>query len=151
VTAPEIRVATTADVDAVLDLEQEVFGVDAWSRDSVVEELTGERRHAVVAVEDGVDDGLVGYAVTMRAGDLVDLQRIAVAASHRRRGLARRLLDSVRQPLMLLEVSATNEVALAFYDAQGFEVIDRRPHYYRDGTDAVVMRLGTACQNDHHA
>jgi [ribosomal protein S18]-alanine N-acetyltransferase len=139
VTAPEIRDATAADVDAVVGLEHDVFGVDAWSRESVVEELTGERRHAVVAVA----DELVGYAVTMRAGDLVDLQRIVVAASHRRRGLAGRLLDAVRQPQMLLEVSATNEVAIAFYGAQGFEEIDRRARYYRDGTDAVVMRAGT--------
>jgi len=140
VTAPEIREATAADVDAVVGLEQHVFGVEAWSRESVVEELTGERRHAVVAVT----DELVGYAVTMRAGDLVDLQRIVVAASHRRRGLARELLDAVRQPRMLLEVSASNDAAIAFYTAQGFEEIDRRPRYYRDGADAVVMRADTA-------
>jgi ribosomal protein S18 acetylase RimI-like enzyme len=47
---------------------------------------------------------------------------------------------------MLLEVSAANTGALAFYAASGFVEIDRRPRYYRDGTDAVVLRaaLGTA-------
>jgi ribosomal-protein-alanine N-acetyltransferase len=148
VTATEIRAASGADVEAVLELEQDVFGLDAWSYESVLEELTGQRRHAVVAVADGV---VVGYAVTMCAGDLVDLQRIAVAAPHRRRGLARRLLEAVRQPRMLLEVGATNKVALAFYEAQGFEAIDRRRRYYRDGSDAVVMRLDTPCQNGSHA
>ncbi len=42
---------------------------------------------------------------------------------------------------MLLEVSARNGGALAFYAAAGFTEIDRRHRYYRDGSDAVVMRL----------
>ena len=42
---------------------------------------------------------------------------------------------------MLLEVAAGNEAALAFYAAEGFTEIDRRRRYYRDGTDAVVLRL----------
>jgi ribosomal protein S18 acetylase RimI-like enzyme len=49
---------------------------------------------------------------------------------------------------MLLEVSAGNAAALAFYAAAGFVQIDRRPRYYRDGSDAIVLRatLGsTAC------
>jgi ribosomal-protein-alanine N-acetyltransferase len=45
---------------------------------------------------------------------------------------------------MLLEVSAANQAALALYEAAGFEEIDRRRRYYRDGTDAVVMRLRLA-------
>ena len=42
---------------------------------------------------------------------------------------------------MLLEVRADNRGALAFYAEHGFVEIDRRLRYYRDGTDAVVMRL----------
>jgi [ribosomal protein S18]-alanine N-acetyltransferase len=47
---------------------------------------------------------------------------------------------------MLLEVSARNTDALAFYAAADFVEIDRRRRYYRDGSDAVVMRrsLGRA-------
>ena len=145
-----IRPATADDVAAVVALEQELFGVDAWSAESVRDELTGERRHAVVASEHG---GVVGYAVTMRSDDVVDLQRVAVAPAHRRSGIARQLLDAVRRTgraegahRMLLEVSADNTAALAFYAAEGFAEIDRRPRYYRDGSDALVLRaaLGAA-------
>ena len=146
-----VRPASAGDVDALAALEQEVFGVDAWSTDSVREELTGERRHAVVAEE----DGLVGYAVTLRTDDVVDLQRIAVAPARRRTGIARDLLVTVRRAgrsagahRMLLEVSAGNVAALAFYAAEGFVEIDRRPRYYRDGSDALVLRAplgGAAC------
>jgi ribosomal-protein-alanine N-acetyltransferase len=135
-----IRPATTDDVDAVTRLEAAIFGADAWSRDSVREELTGQRRTAVVACAPDV----VGYAVTALAGDTTDLQRVAVAASHRRQGLARALLAVVLPDhgRVLLEVSDRNKEALAFYAAEGFAEIDRRPSYYRDRTDAVVMERG---------
>ena len=137
------RPATGDDVAAVVALEAQLFGPDAWSEAQVREELTGERRSAWV-----VGDPVTGYAVTLAAGDVVDLQRIAVHPDQQRRGLARLLLDAAiragtatRADRMLLEVSAANDAALAFYAAAGFVEIDRRRRYYRDGTDAVVMRL----------
>ena len=45
---------------------------------------------------------------------------------------------------MLLEVSAGNAGARAFYAAEGFVEIDRRRRYYRDGSDAVVMARETS-------
>jgi ribosomal-protein-alanine N-acetyltransferase len=149
-----LRAATARDVTAVAALEEQLFGVDAWSAASVEAELTGPGRHALVAVTPV--GRLVGYAVVMTAGDVVDLQRIGVDPRWRRRGVARSLLDAllaevrgsvVRPERMLLEVSAVNAGALAFYAAEGFVEVDRRRRYYRDGTDAVVMRLplGPAC------
>jgi ribosomal-protein-alanine N-acetyltransferase len=136
-----IRPATAEDVEAVAALEESMFGTDAWSTESVREELTGPRRTAVVACAPDV----VGYVVTADAGDVTDVQRIAVSAEHRRQGLARALLADVLRTdrRMLLEVGAHNDAALAFYAAAGFVEIDRRPSYYRDGSDAVVMeRIG---------
>ena len=135
-----VRPATSDDMAAVAALEAELFGVDAWSPRSVADELTGERRTALVAC----DPQVVGYAVIRHGDDAVDLQRIAVAASHRRQGLASRLLAEVTTGgRMLLEVSAVNEGALAFYLAEGFAEVARRGRYYRDGSDAVVMERTT--------
>ena len=132
-----LRPATEHDVAAVVGLERLLFGADAWSEDVVRSELLGVRRVAVVAT----DAGLVGYAVTAAVGDVHDLQRLGVHPTGRRRGVARALLDAVAPdgPL-LLEVSDRNQAAVAFYTAEGFEEIDRRVRYYRDGSDAVVMR-----------
>ena len=133
-----IRPASIADVPFVTALEQAIFGADAWTLAMVEEELTGDHRRAWIA------EG-AGYVVTMTVGDVVDLQRIAVAPSHRRQGIARRLLETAvtgsTGDRMLLEVSAVNSEALAFYAAAGFVEIDRRPRYYKDGNDAVVMRI----------
>jgi ribosomal protein S18 acetylase RimI-like enzyme len=132
-----LRTATADDVPAVAALEQALFGVDAWSADSVRSELAGLRRTALVAVDGGE---VVGYVVVLHGADVDDLQRIAVAPSHRRTGLAGRLLAGVPQERpLLLEVAAGNAGALAFYAGEGFTEIHRRPRYYRDGSDAVVL------------
>ena len=141
-----LRPATVDDVPAIAALEAALFGVDAWTEPQVREELTGDGRTAWV-----VGEPVVGYVVTWRSGDVVDLQRIAVHPDHQRRGLARTLLDAAvaagraeRADRMLLEVAAGNRPALAFYAEAGFVEIDRRRRYYRDGSDAVVMRLPLA-------
>lgn len=136
-----IRPATSDDVAGIVALEAEVFGVEAWSTALVEAELV----HGRGFVAEG------GYALTRLAGDVVDLQRIAVRPDARRGGLATALLDAAcaqaradRADRMLLEVSETNEPALAFYAGAGFVEIDRRRRYYRDGSDAVVLRLSWA-------
>ena len=133
-----IRPATLADLPALTALEAELFGVDAWNEKAVREELEGPGRRFVVA------DDLSGYAVTMTAGDIVDLLRIAVRPESRRAGVATQLLDAAlvdteSASRMLLEVSVSNAEALGFYVARQFSVIDVRPHYYRDGSEALVM------------
>ena len=138
-----IRPAAATDVPDLLVLETDLFGPDAWSEASLRDELDGPGRRAVVLVA-GAE--VLGYAVTMRAGDVVDLQRIAVRPDRQRQGLAALLLADVLAAAraagadrMLLEVSAANAAAVAFYDAQGFTRIDVRRRYYRDGSDALVL------------
>ena len=145
---PSAGAVDHAVVDAVAALEAEVFGADAWSPAQVAEELGGTGRRTWVVESGGA---VAGYAVTWRSGDVVDLQRIAVHPGHRHRGLARALLDEAvaagradHADRMLLEVGAGNAAALALYAAAGFVEIDRRRRYYRDGADAVVLRLPLA-------
>ena len=138
-----VRPATADHVGVVAQLEVELFAADAWSQESVTEELTGPRRLAFVACD---DDEVIGYAVGMKVDDVLDLHRVAVVPAARRAGTGRALLEAVLRTgrkagarRMLLEVSAGNEAALQFYAGTGFVQVDRRPHYYRDGTDALVL------------
>ncbi|KQY56577.1 MULTISPECIES: ribosomal protein S18-alanine N-acetyltransferase [unclassified Nocardioides] len=138
-----IRPALAADCAAVAELEENLFGAEAWDEDSLLDDLERDGRLFVV-FED--DDEPVGYAITTLAGDFVDLARIGVHPSRQREGIAAALLEHVLDAAdddgadrMLLEVSAVNPEALAFYAASGFEQIDVRPRYYKDGSDAIVM------------
>lgn len=135
------RTAVPGDVAAVGKLEEQLFGTDAWSTTTLERTLATDQ--VWVAGE-----GPAGYVVVSVAGDVADLQRMAVDPGHRRTGLAHALLEhAVDQARtsgaarMLLEVAADNTGALAFYTAEGFVEIDRRRRYYRSGADAVVMQL----------
>jgi ribosomal-protein-alanine acetyltransferase len=142
-----IRPAGIADVPDVVALEELLFPEDMWTVDQVTEELTAPHRHGWV----WEDDSVQGYVVTMTVGDIADLQRIGVHPARQRSGVAKALLleamraaRDARADRMLLEVSAANIPAVGFYAAAGFTEIDRRPRYYKDGSDAIVMRLSLA-------
>ena len=141
-----VRPATSADANEILALETALFGADAWSSSSVLAELTAADRSCPVAVSDGQ---VIGYVLTLRSGDVVDLQRIGVDPARQRQGVATALLEAALEQAhddgadaMLLEVSEANGPALAFYAREGFVEIDRRRRYYRDGTDALILRRG---------
>ncbi|KQQ44155.1 hypothetical protein ASF50_04905 [Nocardioides sp. Leaf307] len=154
-----MRRATLADLDAVVGLEREGLGDDAWSEALVGAGLAGHLPTVVYLVaQDGSE--VVGHAVvslplpaTAAADpdpdpgpDPAELQRIAVAADRRRGGLASALLEAVAAlareagaERLLLEVREDNAGARALYAARGFGEIARRSRYYRDGTAAVVL------------
>lgn len=142
-----IRPASVEDAASVVALEAATQGDDAWSENLVRDGITGGLPTiSYLVVED--DGDVVGYAVASYAGDIAELQRIGVAEASRRRGHATALLDAIIKHApstgadrMLLEVRADNRGAIAFYGEHGFTEIDRRARYYRDGAEAVVMRL----------
>jgi ribosomal-protein-alanine N-acetyltransferase len=138
-----LRDATAADLDPLVALDAQIFESLAWSRASMAAELAGRDRIVVVAED---EEGICGYAVTIRLGDTTDLQRIAVSPGRRRTGVGSLLLQTVVDRCrvlgvhsLMLEVAADNEAALEFYAGHGFVEIARRLRYYADGRDAVVM------------
>ena len=148
-----VRPAAIGDVPAVAALEADCLGADAWS-EALVREGVGGAVPTVSYLVAEVGGEVVGHAVTSLAGDVAELQRIAVTASRRRQGVARELLlaavdaaSRTEADRMLLEVRVDNRAALAFYAAQGFVEIDRRDRYYADDTAAAVLRLplGKGC------
>lgn len=140
----EITDARLADLDQIVALERACFP-SPWRREFFESELRAERRLSRV-VRDG--RAIVAYCFSMYFMDEMHVNKIAVADAHRRRGIARRLMDDVlafareREVRTIgLEVRATNAEAQAFYRAIGFEERYRRPRYYPDGEAAVVMAV----------
>lgn len=136
-----IRAALPTEVTATTAIDLACFGRTAWTEDMVRAAIEDDRRTVLI-------DDLEAYAVAAVAGDVADLERIAVMPSRRRRGVARGLLDALclatsaqGATRMLLEVAADNAAAIAFYEAYGFTTISRRAGYYRGGIDAIVMQL----------
>jgi [ribosomal protein S18]-alanine N-acetyltransferase len=93
----------------------------------------------------------VGFAVSRMAADEAEILSIAVAASHRGRGMSANLLlthlghlagHGVRT--VFLEVEENNQPARRLYRRAGFAVVGRRERYYRQGNgeqlNALLMR-----------
>ena len=94
---------------------------------------------------------VVGFAVSRMAADEAEILSIAVAASHRGRGLSRNLLlthlghlagHGVRT--VFLEVEENNQPARRLYQRAGFGVVGRRERYYQqpggEQLNALLMR-----------
>jgi ribosomal protein S18 acetylase RimI-like enzyme len=136
-----IRAALPTEVTAVTAIDLACFGRTAWTESLVRAAIEDVRRTVLI-------DDLEAYGVVAVAGDVADLERIAVMPSRRRQGVARRLLDALCAAVvaqgasrMLLEVAADNDGAVGFYEAYGFTTISRRAGYYRGTVDALVMEL----------
>jgi ribosomal-protein-alanine N-acetyltransferase len=93
----------------------------------------------------------IGFAVSRMAADEAEILSIAVAESHRGRGLSHNLLlthlghlagRGIRR--LFLEVEENNQPARRLYERAGFSVVGRRERYYRQGggepLNALLMR-----------
>ncbi len=134
------------DVEAVHEIDREVFGATSWTAELFWGELAQRASRTYVVAEE--DDVVVGYAGLLVNGPEADVQTIAVSPRAQGRGLGRTLLSAVLDrareagaTALLLEVRADNEPAIALYRGFGFERIGVRRRYYQPGDiDAVVMR-----------
>lgn len=94
---------------------------------------------------------IVGFSVSRMAADEAEILSIAVAESHRGRGLSHNLLLTHLGHLagrgvrtVFLEVEENNQPARRLYERAGFTVVGRRERYYRQGggepLNALLMR-----------
>ncbi|MBV8913875.1 MAG: GNAT family N-acetyltransferase [Acetobacteraceae bacterium] len=91
------------------------------------------------------DEG--GMVLARVAADESEILTLAVDPDQQRRGLGRRLLEQAMRTAgargarcMLLEVAEANTAARALYAGTGFLEVGRRRRYYRDGSDALILR-----------
>jgi ribosomal-protein-alanine N-acetyltransferase len=150
-TPAALRAMRRSDLDAILGLESEVFGEEAWSRPMLEGELAQvpASRHYLVAEEAGT---VIGYAGLLAAGAQADVVTIAVTGSRQGHGtgsalLAALLAEARRRACteVFLEVRVDNLRAQQLYRSRGFAEIGIRHGYYQpSGADALVMRLDLA-------
>jgi ribosomal-protein-alanine N-acetyltransferase len=136
------RISEAAEIAAISRREVE-YGLDwRWRRGLVLAHIRDGDSCVVVARDRG---RVVGFALmSFRFDDRrAHLVLLAVTASHRRRGIASRLLDWVEVlarrggiRCIQLEVRETAGPARAFYRRRGFDAKARLPGYYQGREDA---------------
>lgn len=139
-----IRTMTAAEVSQVARLEKICFP-DPWSERSVASELDNALSLWLVAME---GEQLAGYVGSQTVMGETDMMNIAVDPDHRRKGIAKALVEALVAELkareshcLTLEVRASNEPAKALYETLGFFQVGLRKNYYRNPKeDALIMR-----------
>ncbi len=149
---PIITPLTPDDLDAIMPLERQVFQ-DPWTRRMYLIDLTQNDLATYLAARPAPQDVEAARLPPVLAWGgfwlMVDEAHIATVASHpqwRGCGLGQwlmlGLLDAAVQRGALratLEVRVSNLPARALYEKLGFQITGRRPHYYRDGEDGLIM------------
>jgi len=148
-----VRAAKKADLDAVDRIEGLSFDKDRFSRRNLRRALERPTARFLIAEIAGA---AAGYAMVLfRAGSsAARLYSIAVDPAFRGQGVADRLLREAARlckargaDRLRLEVRPSNRAAARLYERAGFALLDRRPHYYDDGEDAIRMELDLSSQS----
>jgi len=113
---------------------------EAWGSDAIGLQLA-------MAGVFGLIDARGGMVLARVAADEAEVLTLAVEPTQRRQGIATGLLSAAIDQArgrgaraMLLEVSVNNDAARALYARAGFVEVGRRPRYYADGSDALILR-----------
>jgi len=115
-----MRRATQEDVDALEELDMQLFPDSCLGSMTLSTELEHGDAWVIVLCQT-----IIAYVITRTEGDLVDILRIGVSPSHRRKGLATSLLTKAMclAPVAMLTVRKDNEMALRMYHQRGFHIV----------------------------
>jgi predicted GNAT superfamily acetyltransferase len=143
---PQLLALNAESVQMLSELdEQRLDFILALAHRSLVAEIAGEIAGFAIAIARGTDYDSDNYRwFSERYERFLYLDRIAVAATHRRHGVGGALYDAMEAtaaPLgrMVCEVNVEplNEVSLAFHRARGYREVGRLAH----GTVRTVALL----------
>lgn len=146
-----IRPMVEADLPQVINIDSVSFSLP-WPSKAFSYELKNNSDSLLWVAETTAQDGceqVVGMIVIWLIMDEAHIATIAIQPEYRGRGIASQLvlyslLEVTRKGFKraTLEVRANNIAAQRLYRNFGFEVVGRRPRYYRDNhEDALLMTV----------
>ena len=125
-------------------LDKLCVGADGWSADSFRSEAEKDTGHILYITDSGNVIALLSGYHAVGEGDITS---VAVHPDHRRKGLAKKLIEKFENSLpedtesIFLEVRESNCGAIALYEKCGFERLSVRKNFYSQPREnAVVMQ-----------
>jgi len=141
----EFRRLKLRDLSTIEEIERASYPTP-WSRSMFAGELAKPSSICLGAFSpDG--NALVGYLIISRYVDAWHVMNLAVTDSHRRTGIATKLMERLFELTSgdghrgyTLEVRVSNEAAIRLYESLGFKARGVRRGYYTDNReDALIM------------
>jgi len=146
-----IRAFQKADLPAILRMERECFGQDAWPREMFLDYAAEAPELFLVArVPRGVSgSSIAGYSIARMTRHEAEIASLAVRPLFRRRGVATALLRASLRKLrrsgakaVWLMVRSNNQEAIGLYRRLGFLRTATVPNYYDDRSSGWRMGMG---------
>jgi len=140
-----IKKLVKGDASSVFGLEKECFS-SPWPLEQIEYEL--ETNPCAILLGVFQDKKLIGYIDFMITFDSATINRLAVANSFRKQGIASSLLKEMErichtqeEPVeyITLEVRKSNLAAHSLYLQAGYNDVTIKKMYYDDGEDAIYM------------
>ena len=140
----EIRRSLPADAKEIAAAEAAIFS-DPWSERDITDAISQTGSMCYTAISGGT---VVAYIIGRQISPEGEIYRIATLPSHRRRGIAYRLLDYAVKcergrglESLFLEVRELNIPARNLYKSYGFREIGLRKNYYKNPSDNAIVML----------
>jgi len=148
-----IRSATADDVGRLLEIARGAATSAFWSEQKYLQRIGGDAGLVFVWQE---GEEVTGFLVAQLIAGECEIENIAVASEHRRKGRGRALVEAAISAAQAhpcqsvwLEVRESNTAARRLYEGLGFCLATRRRRYYRDPEeDALVLKLTVSAAPD---
>jgi len=131
-----VRDATAEDLPAIAAIQEASPEASQWDPASYLS------YECLVAASDG---RVVGFLVVRQiAADEREILNLAVDPAERRRGVARKLLETEllrAKTRWFLEVRASNSNAIRLYESGGFRTAGRRESYYSNPAESGIVMM----------
>ena len=139
-----IRKASLDDLNQIYLIEKDVFSNEHWTLEMVVSELKNFPGTTTWIIEESTV--ILGYCMMRIICNEANIINMAIKSSRQGEGVGSFLLGYVLNQLptnssAFLEVKEGNLSAINLYKRLGFNVINLRKNYYKDGRSALIMHL----------
>ncbi len=131
-----------------VDLDQKSLN-GLWSKSQWKKELTDSKK-ICLGIRELETKKLLGLCSSYLVIDELHITFIAVDPIHQRKGLGKLLLsdlikrsESLQTNFIYLEVKDNNESGKAFYNYMGFKTVGNRANFYKDGSNALLLKKET--------
>lgn len=140
----KIEKMTKEHLEQIKDILQSEFD-EFWNADVLEKELENPLSTYIVAINEGQ---VVGYAGLWEPCDEGHVTNIVTKLDKRGNKIATKMLEELiniatekHLRCVTLEVNVHNDIAISLYQKHNFVEVGKRPKYYNNVDDAIIMTL----------